>query len=166
MTKEEFNNYYKKTEARLFNYIKILDDIEIIDLEIAQTQNEYVGCAGISYDSERTGITYNISKSVEQEIIRKEERINYLKYTKRKLEIEKRRIEIAINNFTIQQKELFEILYCSRRLRVSRNEILRKMHISKSTYYELKNSLVVSALNSLYPTILRDEIYKKFAQMK
>ncbi|MPN38630.1 hypothetical protein SDC9_186154 [bioreactor metagenome] len=100
---------------------------------------------------------------MEQEIIRKEERINYLKYTKRKLEIEKRRIEIAVNNFTIQQKELFEILYCSRRVRVSRNEILRRMHISKSTYYELKNSLVVSALNSIYPIILRDEIYKKFA---
>lgn len=163
MTKEDFDNYYKKTEGRLFNYKKILNDIEMIDLEIAQIENEYVGCSGISYDSEKTGKTYNISKSVEQEIIRKEERINYLKYTKTKLEIEKRRIEIAVNNFTIQQKELFEILYCSRRVRISRNEILRKMHISKSTYYELRNSLVVSALNSIYPTILRDEIYKKFA---
>lgn len=163
MTKEEFGSYYKKTEGRLFNYRKILDDLEIIDLEIAQTENEYVGCSGISYDSEKSGRTYNVSKSVEQEIIRKEERINYLKYTKKRLEIEKRRIEIAVNNFTIQQKELFEILYCSKRVRVSRNEILRKMHISKSTYYELRNSLVVSALNSIYPTILRDEIYKKFA---
>lgn len=163
MTKDEFNKLYKKTEGRLFNYRKILDDLEMIDLEIAQTENEYIGCMGISYDSEKTGITYNVSKSVEQEVIRKEERINYLKYTKIKLEIEKRKIEISINNFTIQQKELFEILYFSKRARVSRNEILRKMHISKSTYYELKNSLVISALNSLYPTILRDEIYKKFA---
>lgn len=163
MTKEEFNRLYKKTEGKLFNYKKILDDINVIDLEIAKVDNDYVGCSGISYDSEKTGKTYNISNSVEQEVIRKEERINYLQYRKRELEIEKKRIEIAINNFTMQQKELFEILYCSKRVRVSRMEILNRMHISKSTYYDLRKSLVISALNSMYPKVLIDEIYTKMA---
>lgn len=163
MTKEEFNRLYKKTEGKLFSYKKILDDINVIDLEIAKVDNDYAGCSGISYDSEKTGKTYNISNSVEQEVIRKEERINYLQYRKRELEIEKKRIEIAINNFTMQQKELFEILYCSKRVRVSRMEILNRMHISKSTYYDLRKSLVISALNSMYPKILIDEIYTKMA---
>ena len=163
MTKEEFNRLYKKTEGKLFSYKKILDDINVIDLEIAKVDNDYVGCSGISYDSEKTGKTYNISNSVEQEVIRKEERINYLQYRKRELEIEKKRIEIAINNFTMQQKELFEILYCSKRVRVSRMEILNRMHISKSTYYDLRKSLVISALNSMYPKVLIDEIYTKMA---
>lgn len=163
MTKEEFNRLYKKTEGKLFSYKKILDDINVINLEIAKVDNDYVGCSGISYDSEKTGKTYNISNSVEQEVIRKEERINYLQYRKRELEIEKKRIEIAINNFTMQQKELFEILYCSKRVRVSRMEILNRMHISKSTYYDLRKSLVISALNSMYPKILIDEIYTKMA---
>lgn len=163
MTKEEFDKLYKKTEGKLFSYKKILDDINVINLEIAKVDNDYVGCSGISYDSEKTGKTYNISNSVEQEVIRKEERINYLQYRKRELEIEKKRIEIAINNFTMQQKELFEILYCSKRVRVSRMEILNRMHISKSTYYDLRKSLVISALNSMYPKILIDEIYTKMA---
>ena len=163
MTKEEFDKLYKKTEGKLFSYKKIIDDIEIIDLEIAKANNDYVGCSGITYDEEKTGKTYNISNSVEQEIIRKEERINYLEYRKRELEIEKKKLDIAINNFTLQQKELFDILYCSKRVRVSRMEILNKMHISKSTYYDLRKSLVISALNSMYPKVLIDEIYTKMA---
>ena len=87
MTKEEFDKLYKKTEGKLFSYKKIIDDIEIIDLEIAKANNDYVGCSGITYNEEKTGKTYNISNSVEQEIIRKEERINYLEYRKRELEI-------------------------------------------------------------------------------
>lgn len=163
MTKEEFDKLYKKTEGKLFNYKKIVDDINIIQLEIDKANNEYLGCAAINYNNEKIGVTYNISNSVEQETIRKEERINYLKYKKKELEIEKKKIDIAISNFTIQQKELFEILYCSKRARISRIEILNKMHISKSTYYELRKSLVISALNSIYPKILIDEIYTKMA---
>lgn len=163
MTKEEFDKLYKKTEGKLFGYTKIVDDISIIDLEIDKANNEYLGCAAVSYDNEKIGTTYNISNTVEKEAIRKEERINYLKYKKKELEIEKKKIDIAISNFTIQQKELFEILYCSKRSRVSRREILEKMHISKSTYYELRKSLVINALNSMYPKILIDEIYTKMA---
>ena len=163
MKKEEFDKLYKRVEGKLFSYNKIIDNIEIIDLEIAKVNNDYIGCSGISYDDEKTGKTYNISNSVEQEVIIKEERINYLQYRKRDLEIEKNRIEIAIKNFTLQQKELFEILYCSKRTRISRVEILNKMHISKSTYYELRKSLVISAMNSMYPQILIDEIYTKLA---
>ena len=89
------------------------------------------------------------------------ERINKLEYEKNDLEIEKRKIEIAINNFTIQQNELFEILYMSKRVRVSRQEIMSRLHISKSTYYDLKKSLIISAINSLHQDILIEEIYKK-----
>ena len=86
---------------------------------------------------------------------------NKLEYEKNDLEIEKRKIEIAINNFTIQQNELFEILYMSKRVRVSRQEIMSRLHISKSTYYDLKKSLIISAINSLHQDILIEEIYKK-----
>lgn len=163
MNKEVFDKLYKKVEGKLFNYNKIKDDIEIINLEIEKVKNNYTGCGGISYDSERTGKTYSISNTVEQEVIRKEERINYLEYRKKELEIEKNRIDIAIKNFTLQQKELFEILYCSKKVRVSRREILEKMHISKSTYYQLRRDTVISALNSMYPRVLIDEIYTKLA---
>ena len=46
----------------------------------------------------------------------------------------------------------------SNRKRVPRYEILDKMHISKTTYYELRESLVRSAINSIYPDILEREL--------
>ena len=113
-----------------------------------------------------TNIYDSIIVTVENEVIKKEQRINYLEYKKREKEIEKRRIEIAINNFTLEQRELFNILYMSNKKRVSRKEVLDKMHISKNTYYELRRMLVESAMNSIYPEILEKELYKNLATVQ
>lgn len=162
MTKEEYNELFRKTEGKLFDYKNMKNEIEAIDLEIENIKNDYRGCGAISYE-ERTGLTYNISRSVENEVIKKEERINYLQYAKKKKEIKMKKIEIAINNFNIEQKELFNILYMSNKKKVTRYEILEAMHISKSTYYELRESLVKSAISSMYPDILERELYKSFS---
>lgn len=162
MTKEEYNDLFRKTEGKLFDYKNIKNEIEAIDLEIENIKNDYRGCGAISYE-ERTGATYNISRSVENEVIKKEERINYLEYVKKKKEIKMKKIEIAINNFNIEQKELFKLLYMSNKKKVPRYEILDKMHISKTTYYELRESLVRSAISSMYPDILERELYKSFS---
>ena len=166
MTKEEYNEIFRKTEGNLF-YIKIKDsDIknkyEILKILRQNIKNDYRGCGSISYE-ERTGPTFNISRSVENEVIKKEERINYLEYIKKKKEIKKKKIEIAINNFSIEQKELFNVLYMSNKKKVPRHEILDKMHISKTTYYELRESLVRSAISSMYPDILERELFKSFS---
>ena len=161
MTKEEYSELFRKTEGKLFDYKRIKSAIEKIELDIEEIKNEYIGCGAIGYE-ERTGPTYNISRLVENEVIKKEQRINYLEYRKRQKEIEKRKIQIAINNFTLEQKELFDILYMSNRKRVPRYEILDKMHISKTTYYELRESLVRSAINSIYPDILERELFNNF----
>ena len=162
MTKEEYNELFRKTEGKLFDYKNIKNEIEAIDLEIEDIKNDYIGCGAISYE-ERTGPTYNISRSVENEVIKKEERITYLQYAKKKKEIKMKKIEIAINNFNIEQKELFNILYMSNKKKVPRYEILEAMHISKSTYYELRESLVKSAISSIYPEVLEKELYNSFA---
>lgn len=161
MTKEEFDKLYKNTEGKLFSYKYLEGKIENKKIEILKEKNEFFGCTGIRYDGIKTSKTYNIPKSIELELITKEKKINKLEYEKNDLEYEKREIEIAINNFSMQQKELFEILYMSKRVRVSRREITSKMHISKTTYYELRKSLVVSAINSMHPKILIDEIYTR-----
>ena len=150
MTKEEYSELFRKTEGKLFDYKRIKSAIEKIELDIEEIKNEYIGCGAIGYE-ERTGPTNNISRLVENEVIKKEQRINYLEYRKRQKEIEKRKIE-----------ELFDILYMSNRKRVPRYEILDKMHISKTTYYELRESLVRSAINSIYPDILERELFNNF----
>ena len=91
MTKEEYNELFRKTEGKLFDYKNIKNEIEAIDLEIEDIKNDYIGCGAISYE-ERTGPTYNISRSVENEVIKKEERINYLQYAKKKKEIKMKKI--------------------------------------------------------------------------
>ena len=161
MTKEEYSELFRKTEGKLFDYKNIKNEIEAIDLEIENIKNDYRGCGAISYE-ERTGPTYNISRSVENEVIKKEERINYLEYIKKKKEIKKKKIEIAINNFSIEQNELFNVLYMSNKKKVPRHEILDRMHISKTTYYELRESLVRSAISSMHPDILERELFKSF----
>ena len=161
MTKEEYNEIFRKTEGKLFDYKNIKNEIEAIELEIENIKNDYRGCGSISYE-ERTGPTFNISRSVENEVIKKEERINYLEYIKKKKEIKKKKIEIAINNFSIEQKELFNVLYMSNKKKVPRHEILDKMHISKTTYYELRESLVRSAISSMHPDILERELFNNF----
>ena len=161
MNKEEFDKLYRSTEGRLSSYKYLENKIEAKEIEILKQKNEFFGCSGIRYDGIKTSPTNNIPKSIELELIKRQERINKLEYEKNDLEIEKRKIEIAINNFTTQQNELFEILYMSKRVRVSRQEIMSRLHISKSTYYDLKKSLIISAINSLHQDILIEEIYKK-----
>ena len=51
----------------------------------------------------------------------------------------------------------------SNKKKVPRHEILDKMHISKTTYYELRESLVRSAISSMYPDILERELFKSFS---
>ena len=82
MTKEEYSELFRKTEGKLFDYKRIKSAIEKIELDIEEIKNEYIGCGAIGYE-ERTGPTYNISRLVENEVIKKEQRINYLEYRKR-----------------------------------------------------------------------------------
>ena len=50
----------------------------------------------------------------------------------------------------------------SNKKKVPRHEILDKMHISKTTYYELRESLVRSAISSMHPDILERELFNNF----
>ena len=58
---------FKKVEARLHNYKYLQIQIDNLELDIEEIKNDYRGCGSISYD-ERTGSTYNISRTIEDEI--------------------------------------------------------------------------------------------------
>ena len=72
---------FRETEGRLHNYKYLEIQIRSLELDIEQIKNDYRGCGAISYD-ERTGVTYNINRSVENEVIAKEKRIGKLKQLK------------------------------------------------------------------------------------
>ena len=77
MTKEEKNKLFREVEARLHNYKNLKIQINNLELDIEREKNDYRGCGAISYE-EKTGVTYNINRTVENEVISKEKRLNKL----------------------------------------------------------------------------------------
>ncbi len=104
---------FKKVEGRLHNYKNLEVQIRNLELDIEREKNDYRGCGAIGYD-EKTGVTYNISRTVENEVIAKEKRIGRLMQTKLEKEIEKKKIENALTTLDSRETDLFNLLYNSR----------------------------------------------------
>lgn len=85
-----------KIENLLRNYNRLEAEIKLIEGEIENIKEYYTGCVVIGY-SEKSGLTNKFSSMVEDEVIRKEKELFYLKrdldYKVRRL---KRRIDLAI----------------------------------------------------------------------
>lgn len=146
MNKKEL---FKKVEGNLHNYKNLQVQIKNIELDIEREKNDYRGCGAISYD-ERTGVTYNISRSVENEIIAKEKRIGRLMQLKLEKEIEKKKIENALTCLDIIETNFFDFFYNSR----NKNNMVyisRKMHMDRSYLYTLRENIVYKIAGMLYP---------------
>lgn len=141
---------FRETEARLHKY-KYLDiQIKSLELDIETEKNNYKGYSAISYD-EKTGATYNISRSVENEIIEKERRLGRLTKIKLEKETEKKKIENALSCLDIIETEFFNLFYNSK----SKNNmsyISTKMHMDRSYLYTFREKIVCKLIGMLYPT--------------
>ena len=102
---------FRKTENLLKNYNRLETEIKLIKAEIEDIKESYTGCVAIGY-SEKSGSTNKFSSMVEDEIIRKEKDLFYLK---RDLEYKvklKRRIDLAIQTLrTQEEKDLVKLKY-------------------------------------------------------
>ncbi len=140
---------FRRVEGRLHNYKYLEMQIRNLDLDIEQEKNEYRGCGAISYD-ERTGVTYNISRSVENEVIAKEKRIGKLMQVKLEKEIEKKKIENALSCLDTNETNFFNLFYNSK----SKNNITYisiKLHMDRSHCYKVKKRIVYKIMGMLYP---------------
>ena len=145
---------FKKVEVRLHNYKNLEVQIRNLELDIEKEKNDYRGCGAISYD-ERTGVTYNISRTVENEVIAKEKRIGKLMQTKLEKEIEKKKIENALTTLDSRETDLFNLLYNSR----SKNNmkyISIKLHMDRSHCYRMRETIVYKVMSILYPDVLKE----------
>ena len=80
---------FKKAERKLYDYKGLKADVECLEYELLILKDEYNGCKAITYTSETTGVTNNITDTVYEELIRKEKDI--LDKTKK---INKKKIQI------------------------------------------------------------------------
>ena len=148
MTKDK-KTLFRETEGRLHNYKYLEIQIKSLELDIEREKNDYRGCGAISYD-ERTGVTYNINRSVENEVMAKEKRIGKLKKLKLEKEIEKKKIENALTCLNITETDFFNLFYNSR----SKNNmkyISIKMHMDRSYLYKLRENVVYKIIGMLQP---------------
>lgn len=127
----EKDNMFKKTEYALYNYKDLDIKIKSIDIDIDMLEND-ITLKAISYE-EKTGATNAFSSSVENEVIRREEKIqeqiNKLKRDKLLYKSRKLKIENALELLTKEERKLVELRYFSRPKK-SWVEISRVMNIA------------------------------------
>lgn len=145
---------FKEVEGRLHNYKNLEVQIRNLELDIEREKNDYRGCGAIGYD-EKTGVTYNISRTVENEVIAKEKRIGKLMQTKLEKEIERKKIENALTTLDSRETDLFNLLYNSRS-KNNMNYISIKLHIDRSHCYRMRETIVYKVMSILYPDILKE----------
>ena len=121
---------FKKTENLLRNYNTLETEIKLIEAEIKDIQESYTGCGAIGYN-EKSGPTNKFSSMVEDEVIRKEKDLFYLK---RDLDYKvrlKRRIDLAIQTLrTKEEKDLIRLRYINQP-KVSWGTVARHLNIIK-----------------------------------
>ena len=127
----EKDNMFRKTEYALYNYKDLDIKIKSIDIDIDMLEND-ITLKAISYE-EKTGATNAFSSSVENEVIRREEKIqeqiNKLKRDKLLYKSRKLKIENALELLTKEERKLVELRYFSRPKK-SWVEISRVMNIA------------------------------------
>ena len=121
---------FKKTENLLRNYNTLETEIKLIEAEIKDIQESYTGCGAIGYN-EKSGPTNKFNSMVEDEVIRKEKDLFYLK---RDLDCKvrlKRRIDLAIQTLrTKEEKDLIRLRYISQP-KVSWGTVARHLKYNK-----------------------------------
>ncbi|MGU8394902.1 DUF722 domain-containing protein [Clostridium perfringens] len=121
---------FRKTENLLKNYSRLETEIRLIKAEIEDIKESYIGCVAIGY-SEKSGPTNKFSSMVEDEVIRKEKDLFYLK---RDLDYKvrlKRRIDLAIQTLrTKEEKDLIRLRYINQP-KVSWGTVARHLKYNK-----------------------------------
>lgn len=79
--------------------------------------------------------------------------VEKLKYIKNKNEIIIKKVDIAIKNMSDEEYCLFDSLYINKERPIN---IMCKMNISKSTYYDLKKKLIFKISEIIYPKFIRN----------
>lgn len=136
MSKELFS----EAEGKLYSYNQTKAEIESIKLDIQEIESEYRGCGAICY-GDKSGNTYNISKSIETEILNKEKRLEKLK---KKLESKERaikKIDNSLNVLSDSENDIVKYRYFNNR-KLGWKTVANKVGMSESRCKQLRTELI------------------------
>lgn len=120
----------KAIESLLNEYRDISLRIKSVEIEIQSIGGNMGNVPGVSY-GEKVSSSRNISSSVENEIIRAEEKEHRLKMIKKKLELDKMMIDNALTGLTERELEVINLRYL--RSKLSMQIVADRMFLSKGT---------------------------------
>lgn len=149
---------YRLVEYKLHEYKNMAFYIENLNRQIEiEEATINTGLSGVSYDSPRLSKSYNISSSIENEIIKKEGRIERLKLTKRKIEVDMINIENSLRVLDQREMQLFELYYNSRK-HINIDGVAMEMFLDRATVYNIKKLMIQKITNQLYPEFTYKEL--------
>ncbi|WP_072991584.1 hypothetical protein [Clostridium cavendishii] len=104
------NDDFKKVENMLYNYKNTKIEIENMYLDLEILENDYKGIGAISYE-EKTGPTNSFNSSVENEVVKRDEKILRLRKKIRLKEIEIIKINNVLEALNEKEKEFIKYKY-------------------------------------------------------
>lgn len=102
------------TIYRIGKYREILADIQDIDIRVQEVEEEVLGISGQGFE-ERTGKTYKITSSVEQQAEKLMERKEELYRDQEAKKRELKRIDNAMTILTEEEKDIMQIVHIEHR---------------------------------------------------
>ena len=143
---------FKKTEYTLYNYKSLDVKIKNIDIDINNLEND-ITIQGISYD-EKSSPTNAFSSSVENEVIRREEKVSkkiQVLKVKRKYNMDlKTKIDGALDQLTSDEFKLVDLRYFSKD-RKTWIEIGSKLSFDKDYCTKIRNKIIDKLSELIYP---------------
>jgi len=136
----------KKVEAVLYNFNQTKAEIKNIKLDIELLESEYDDGIGVNY-IENTGKTNKITSTVENMIIRKEDKINKLNYAMKVKEAEIKKVENALEILTDRERSIIEMRYFQKE---SNRNISAKLYITEEYVSAIKSKAIKSIANILF----------------
>lgn len=142
------NNKLRRVEAMLYNYNKTKIDIKNMKLDLEVLENDYRGIGSMTYE-ERTQPTNAFSSSVENEIVKRDEKIIRLRNKIRLKEIEIQKIDNMLEFLKEKERDFVRLKYFEKN---THNEISEKIDIS----FDYINEYRLKTINKISSFILEE----------
>lgn len=140
------NDEFKQVEYMLYNYKNTIAEVKILKKDLEILENDYRGVGSIGYE-EKSGSTNVFNSCVENEVIKRAEKIQRLKNKIRLKEIEIEKIDAVLEVLNDSDKYLIEQYYMnSKQLKFISSEI----GLAESYASAYKSNLINKIVNIIF----------------
>ena len=143
----EKKDIFKQAEKILYDYKYLEPKIKTIELKIKQIENNST-LNSIDYSKEKLSKTNSFSSEVEDEVIRRDEKITKLEKEKNDLIYRKNIIDTFIDTLIEDYKQLVRYRYFNNP-KLSWKEISLNMNVSVDTCIRFRRDIIRKAINYL-----------------